>query len=109
MDINKLYIVYDFLTPMGYLPFTYLKKDLKELLKNSLNNKLSIKDRYKNHKKILTNELTFDILNDNSNTILVVVTPPKTSIIDGFNLDNIISKKLKTYMEIYDNFKLIKS
>ena len=107
--MNKLYIVYDFLTTMGYLPFTYLKKDLKELLKNTLNNKLSIKDRYKNHTKILTNELTFDILNDNSNTILVVVKPPKVSVLDGFNLDNVISKKLKKYMKIYDNFKLVKS
>lgn len=108
-DINKFYVIYDFITPAGYIPFTYEKEELPKLLKTSMIGELKIKDKYPNHKKILTNHLTPQLLSDNSNTFLVVVKTKSKSILDGINLNKVISKKLKNYIEIFDNFEIIKS
>lgn len=105
-DVNKIYIIYDFVTPMGYVPFTYNKSELEDVFKLSMNGNLKLNDRYKIHKKILTTDLTFDILHDNSNTLLIAIKKPK-NILEGVDIKNIISNKLKTYMEIYDNFKVM--
>ena len=108
-DINKFYVIYDFLTPSGYIPFNYEKKQLSDIIKDCIFNKKELKDKYPTHKKILTHQLTPQMLNDNSNTFLVVVKTKSKSILDGINLDKVISKKLKQYIEIFDNFKIIES
>jgi len=108
-DFTKFYVVYDFITPNGYVPFNYQKEDLSKLLKTSMIGELKIKDKYPNHKKILTHQLTPQLLNDNSNTFLVVVKTTNKSILEGINLNKVISQKLKNYIEIFDNFQIIKS
>ena len=49
------------------------------------------------------------MLNDNSNTFLIVVKNKRKSILDRIDLNKILSKKLKEYIEIFDNFKIIES
>jgi hypothetical protein len=108
-DFTKFYVVYDFLTPNGYVPFNYQKENLSNILKNTITDKKSFKEKYPNHKKTLTHRLTPQMLNDNSNTFLVVVKNKRKSILDGIDLNKILSKKLKEYIEIFDNFKIIES
>mgnify|MGYP007072322111 CR=1 FL=1 len=109
MNIDKTYCIYDLITPVGYIPFNYTKKELSDILKSTLDGTLKLKDKYPNYKKLLTNQLRPNLLNDNENTFLVVVKSSESSILSGVNLDNMISKQLKNYIEIFDNFKIVKS
>jgi hypothetical protein len=102
--MKELYLVYDFETPNGLLPFSYNMNTLGELLKKSLNEGIFLKKKYDNHKKIKTADLQNHIM-ESDNNIFIIPIPKKVG--DEIILENVLSKKLLEYVNRYSSFQII--
>jgi hypothetical protein len=102
--MKELYLVYDFETPNGFLPFCYNIDTLGSFLKKSLKEGVFLKKKYDNHKKIKTADLQPHLM-ESSNNIFIVPIPK--SVGETIVLENILSKKLLEYIERYSSFQII--
>jgi hypothetical protein len=102
--MKQLFLVYDFETPNGFLPFFYNKKTLSSYLTKSLSEHIDIKKRFNLHKKIKTVDLTNQMM-ESDNSIFVI--PIIKEINENIELENIISKKLLNYTKKYSCFEIL--
>lgn len=102
--MKEVFLVYDFETPNGFLPFFYNKQTLSSYLIKSLSEHIDIKKRFNLHKKIKTLDLTEKMMESN-NTIYVI--PIIKQINENIELENIISKKLLNYTKKYSCFEIL--
>jgi len=98
---KELYIVFDFKTPNGYLPFCYTKKNIINVLKYNLENKVHF-GFFNECNKILTKELHSSYINDQNLYIIVIDDRLK-----HINLNKILSPKLYNMYNESNNFHII--
>lgn len=102
--MKQLYLVYDFETPYGVLPFCYNINTLGEFLKKSLKEGIFLKKKYDNHQKIKTVDLHQHLM-ESDNNIFVIPIPKKVN--ETIVLEDILSKKLLSYVNQYSSFQII--
>jgi len=102
--MTQLYLVYDFETPAGLLPFLYNINTLSKFLKKSLSENILLRKSYDNHQKIKTIDLQPHLM-ESSNNIFVIPIPKKIN--QTIVLENILSKKLLNYVNQYPSFQII--
>ena len=102
---KKIFVIYDYLTPNGYLPFYYHKKDLPEIL----NLNLKVKLKYPIFDNSVFNILTSSVIKKSNeiikNNIFLIILH---SSLKKDSIENIISKDLNMLLNAYpDNFTVI--
>lgn len=102
--MKQLYLVYDFETPSGLLPFFYNMNNLADFLKKSLIEDVFLKKSYDKHKKIKTVDLYPQLMECNNN-FFVIPIPKKVK--ETIILENVLSKKLLDYINQYPSFQII--
>ena len=102
--MKQLYLVYDFETPSGLLPFCYNIDTLSTFLKKSLSEGVFLKKSYDTHKKIKTIDLQPHLMESNDN-FFVIPIPKKVN--ETVILENVLSKKLLNYLNKYPSFQII--
>lgn len=102
--MKQLYLVYDFETPNGLLPFCYNIDTLGSVLKKSLSEGIFLRKSYDNHQKIKTIDLQPHLM-ESDNNIFVIPIPKKVN--ETVVLENVLSKKLLSYVNQYPSFQII--
>lgn len=102
--MKQLYLVYDFETPNGLLPFLYNMDNLGDFLKKSLTEDIFLKKSYDKHKKIKTIDLQPHLMESNNN-FFVIPIPKKVN--ENVILENVLSEKLLNYLNKYPSFQII--
>ena len=97
--MGNVYIVFDFHTPSGYLPFCYTKSNISKILKQANTNEFSYENIFEGNRKILTFNLDERSINDDN--IYVILIDNK---IREINLTEILSEKLLNLINKSDNF-----
>jgi hypothetical protein len=95
---NTVYIVFDFKTPNGFLPFCYTKNSIDALLEYNLKNKKEY-DILPGTNKILTFNL--DERNINDEDLYIILIDSKLKEIE---IESILSPKLNFLYNSSDNF-----
>mgnify|MGYP001112773331 CR=1 FL=1 len=97
--MGNVYIIFDYKTAYGYLPFCYTHKTLSSVLKKVNENRLFYEKLFDGNKKDITFNL--DERNMNDDNIYIILIDSKIKNID---LKNILSKKLLNLINKSDNF-----
>lgn len=97
--MGNVYIVFDFKTPAGFLPFCYTSSTISKNIEYTILNNVSYEHIFEGNQKILTYNLDERCCNDNNLYIILI-----DSKLQNVNISNIVSPKLKGLLDNSDNF-----
>ena len=97
--MGNVYLVFDFKTPAGFLPFCYTSDTINAVLQNTILGKLDYTNLLEGTNKILTFNL--DERNSNDDNIFIILVDSK---LQEIHLSKILSPKLKNFVDTSHNF-----
>lgn len=97
--MGNVYLVFDFKTPAGFLPFCYTSSTITKTMEMAMSGKISYENLFNGTNKILTYNLDERNINDDNLFIILI-----DSKLQEANLNQILSPKLKNLVDKSDNF-----